>query len=72
MTGKAIDAVGLLTSGLKAYQSTGATAFVPWYLTYLATAYGSLSQNDDARRVISEAIEAVDRTNAGLRLKSYE
>jgi len=63
LTGKAIDAVGLLTSGLKAYQSTGATAFVPWYLTYLATAYGSLSQYDDARRVISEAIEAVDRTN---------
>jgi predicted ATPase len=28
-----------------------------------ATAYANLSQYDDARRVISEAIEAVDRTN---------
>jgi predicted ATPase len=63
LTGKAFDAVRLLTSGLKAYQSTGATVFVPWYLTYLATAYGNLSQYDDARRMIGGAIEAVDRTN---------
>ena len=63
LTGKAFDAVGLLTAGLKAFQSTGATVFVPWYLTYLGTAYANLSQYDDARRMISEAIEAVDRTN---------
>jgi predicted ATPase len=63
LTGKAFDAVGLLTAGLKAVQSTGATVFVPWYLTYLATAYANLSQYGDARRMISEAIEAVDRTN---------
>jgi tetratricopeptide (TPR) repeat protein len=63
LTGKASDAVRLLTTGLKAFQSTGATVYVPWYLTYLATAYGSLSQYDDARRTISEAIEAVNRTN---------
>jgi predicted ATPase len=44
-------------------QSTGATVFVPWYLTYLATAYGSLSQCGNAQRMISEAIEAVDSTN---------
>jgi tetratricopeptide (TPR) repeat protein len=63
LTDKASDAVRLLTTGLKAFQSTGATVYVPWYLTYLATAYGSLSQYDDARRTISEAIEAVNRTN---------
>jgi predicted ATPase len=63
LRGKASDAVRLLTTGLKAYQSTGATVFVPWYLTYLATAYGSLSQYDNAQRMISEAIEAFDRTN---------
>jgi class 3 adenylate cyclase/predicted ATPase len=63
LRGKASDAVRLLTTGLKAYQSTGATVFVPWYLTYLATAYGSLSQYDNAQRMISEAIEAIDRTN---------
>ena len=63
LTGNASDAVHLLTTGLKAYQSTGATVFVPWYLTYLATAYRSLSQHGDAQRMISEAIEAVDSTN---------
>jgi predicted ATPase len=63
LRGKASDAVRLLTTGLKAYQSTGATVFLPWYLTYLATAYGSLSQYDNAQRMISEAIEAIDRTN---------
>jgi predicted ATPase len=63
LRGKASDAVRLLTIGLKAYQSTGATVFVPWYLTYLATAYGSLSQYDNAQRMTSEAIEAVDSTN---------
>jgi predicted ATPase len=62
-TDKASDAVRLLTTGRKAFQSTGATVFVPWYLTYLATAYANLSQYDDARRMISEAIEAVDRAN---------
>jgi predicted ATPase len=36
---------------------------VPWYLTFLATAYGNLGQYDDALRVINEAAEAVDRTN---------
>jgi predicted ATPase len=63
LRGKASDAVHLLTTGLKAYQSTGATVFVPWYLTHLATAYGSLSQCGNAQRMISEAIEAVDSTN---------
>jgi predicted ATPase len=63
LRGKASDTVRLLTTGLKAYQSTGATVFVPWYLTYLATAYGRLGQYDNAQRMISEAIEAIDRTN---------
>jgi class 3 adenylate cyclase/predicted ATPase len=59
----ASGALGLLTIGLNEYQSTGATVFVPWYLTFLATAYGNLGQYDDALRVINEAAEAVDRTN---------
>jgi tetratricopeptide (TPR) repeat protein len=42
LTGKPSDAVRLLTR-LNAWHSTGATVFVPWYLTYLATAYASLN-----------------------------
>jgi tetratricopeptide (TPR) repeat protein len=63
LTGKPSDAVRFLTTGLNAWQSTGATVFVPWYLTYLATAYARLNQYDDALRTISEATETVDRTN---------
>jgi predicted ATPase len=63
LTGKPSDAVRLLTTGLNAWQSTGATVFVPWYLTYLAISYASLKQYDDASRTISEARETVDGTN---------
>jgi tetratricopeptide (TPR) repeat protein len=72
LTGKVSEAVRLLETGINAFRLTGATAFVPWYSTYLATAYASLEQRDDALRTISEAIEAIDRTNVGVRLKSYE
>jgi predicted ATPase len=57
------DAVRALTAGVNAFRFTGATVFIPWYLTCLATAYASLDQYDDASRRISEAMEAVDRTN---------
>jgi predicted ATPase len=63
LTGKPSDAVHVLTIGINAWQLTGATVFVPWYSTYLATAYGRLNQYDDALRTISEATETVDRTN---------
>jgi predicted ATPase len=64
LTGKPSDALRLLTTGVNAFRLTGATVFIPWYLTYLATAYTSLNQYDDAfLRVMSEATEAVNRTN---------
>jgi predicted ATPase len=63
LTGKPSDAVRLLTTGVNAFRLTGATVFIPWNLTYLATAYTSLNQYDDALRMIGEATEAVDRTN---------
>ena len=71
LTGKPSDAVRLLTTGVNAFRLTGATVFIPRYLTYLATAYTILNQYDDALRVMSEATEAVYRTNAGARLKSH-
>ncbi|HTG52139.1 MAG TPA: hypothetical protein VMA33_04695, partial [Candidatus Tectomicrobia bacterium] len=63
LTGKPSDAVRLLTTGVNAFRLTGATVFIPRYLTYLATAYTILSQYDNALRVMSEATEAVDRAN---------
>ena len=40
----------------------GINAFVPFYLTYLASAHAELGQFDDAWRCISEAMTAVKTT----------
>jgi predicted ATPase len=39
--------------------STGATLFVPWFLSNLASAYGGLGELDNARRSIDEAMTAI-------------
>jgi class 3 adenylate cyclase/predicted ATPase len=62
LTGKAETAVGVITEGITAMRSTGATAYAPWYLSCLATAYAQLGQRDDARRCIDEAMTAAETT----------
>lgn len=61
-TGKVSDAVALATTATAAMRSTGATAYAPWYLSYMAKAYAQLGQLDDARRSIAEAMTAADVT----------
>jgi predicted ATPase len=56
----------VITSGLKAFRSTGATASAPMWLSYLARAHAGLDQFDDARRCIGEAITAVETTKEKL------
>jgi predicted ATPase len=60
LTGKASDAVGVITSGITAFRSTGATYSIPLYSSYLARAYADLGQFDDAWRSVGEAMAAVD------------
>ena len=48
-------AINLLTSGMTALHSTGATLYVPWYSSNLARAYAEIGQVDEAWR-ISEAM----------------
>jgi predicted ATPase/class 3 adenylate cyclase len=62
LTGKASEAVQMMTSGITAFRSTGATLWMPWYLSYLARAYAALDHFDDAWRCIGEAITAVETT----------
>ena len=50
LTGKASDAVQVITAGLTALQATGAATFVPWHLTHLARAYTAAGQFPDAWR----------------------
>jgi predicted ATPase len=62
LTGRASHAVQVITTGLSALQATGAATFVPRHLSSLAGAFADLDQFDDARRCISEAIAAVEKT----------
>jgi predicted ATPase len=66
LTGQAADAVHTITSGLSVWRSTGATFFVPWWLSCLARAYAELGQFDDAWRCIGEAMTTVQWFEADI------
>jgi predicted ATPase len=63
LTGEPSNAVQMITSGIAACRSTGATVCVPSHLSYLGRAYAELGQFDDARRYVGEAITAVETSN---------
>ena len=52
----------ITTSGIKAWRSTGATLWVPFFLSSLAHAYADLKTFDDAWERITEAMTAVETT----------
>jgi predicted ATPase len=62
LTGKAADAVYMITSGLAAFRSIGGTLFAPLYVSYLATAHANLGQFDEAWRCMGEAMTVVETT----------
>jgi predicted ATPase len=63
LTGRALDAVHMIASGMAAYQLTGSTLHVPLYLPYLARAHAELGQFDDAWRCIDEAMTTDEAAN---------
>jgi predicted ATPase len=62
LIGKAPDSVEMLTSGISAWRSTGATLWMPFYLSCLARACAELGQLDDAWRSIGDAMTTVETT----------
>jgi predicted ATPase len=60
--GRASDAISIGTAAVAAMRSTGATAYAPWYMSYLASAHAKLGQFDDAWRCITDAINAAEAT----------
>jgi class 3 adenylate cyclase/predicted ATPase len=62
LTGKALDAVQMISAGISALRATGTTSIVPSHLSYLARAHTELGQFDDAWRCIREAIAAIETT----------
>jgi predicted ATPase/class 3 adenylate cyclase len=62
LTGKATDAIRVFATGIAAWCATGATMWMPLYLSHLALAYADLARFDDAWRCIGEALTAVEAT----------
>jgi predicted ATPase len=54
--------VHAITSGIAALRSTGATLWMPLWVSHLARAYAELGQFDDAWRSIGEAMTAIETT----------
>jgi class 3 adenylate cyclase/predicted ATPase len=63
LTGKAADAIHMLTSGIAAGRSTGAKLGMPNFLSNLASVYAEVGQFDEAWRCSSEATAMVETTN---------
>jgi predicted ATPase len=61
-SGKSSDAVQMITAGIAAWRSTGATGRLPFFLSYLARAHADIGQFGDASRTITEAIAEVETT----------
>ena len=66
LTGKAKEAVRIVTSGITAFRSTGATLWMPFWLSNLARAHAELGQFDDAWRCLGEAVTVVETTKETL------
>ena len=62
LTGRASDAIEMLTAGITAWQTTGATIFVPVYLSYLARAHAEIGKFEEAWRCIGQAMTVVETT----------
>jgi predicted ATPase len=62
VTGNASDAVHMINSGIMAWRSTGSTAWMPLYLSYLAKAYAENDQFDEAWHCIGESMTAAETT----------
>ena len=62
LTGKAADAVHMIISGITALRSTGATLWMPLWVSHLARAYAELGEFDDAWRCVGEAMKMVETT----------
>ena len=59
---KASEAVQMITSALAAFRSTGATLWVPAYLSHLARANADLRQLEDSWRCIDEALTMIKKS----------
>jgi predicted ATPase len=60
LTGKASEAIDVLTSGMAVWRSTGATLYMPWFASHVARAYADLGQFNNAWNCIGEAMKIIE------------
>ena len=60
LTGKASDAVHMITAGITALRSTGGTLWMPLWSSHLARAHAELGQFDHAWRCVTEAMNKME------------
>ena len=70
LSGKAPEAIQMITSGITTYQSTGSRVYLPFFLSHLSRAHAGLGQFDEAWRCIGEAMTAVETARDGARPRS--
>jgi class 3 adenylate cyclase/predicted ATPase len=59
-TGRAADAVQMISAGISTWRSTGSTFWMPLYLSYLARAHAELGDFESAWHFIREAMTAAE------------
>jgi class 3 adenylate cyclase/predicted ATPase len=62
LIGEPVDAVSMIGAGIAMWRSTGATASVPFFQSYLAKAHAMLGQFDEAQNHIDQAVATVEST----------
>jgi len=62
LIGEAIDAVSMIGAGIAMWRSTGATASLPFFQSYLAKAHAMLGQFDEAQHHIDQAMATIEST----------
>jgi predicted ATPase len=62
LTGKAANAVHMITSAITARRSAGSTIYLPFALSHLVIAHAELGQFDDAWRCIGETLTSIEMT----------
>jgi predicted ATPase len=60
--GQGAAGLAQMRQGLVAYQATGAAIFQPYYLAFLAEAYGKVRQAGEGLTLLGEALAAVHKT----------
>jgi predicted ATPase len=63
MTGNPSDAVPMLTTGIAALRSTGATTWTLHFLPWLALAYAQVGKSDEAWHCIGGAVSLIEESN---------